>query len=405
MEPHAAAIKLLAAYWDSWHQEFPALHKRGHWHIIHHLCTEAPAGAALGELLGLTRQALLVDDATVRDRVEELLAGGYCTTDPPGSALSARTILVATRSAAAPFDATLLTLRAALADGASSLRTGLTLRPVTALAEPDRALSVATLSILAGGWSALLDRLCAAQGISQARRLEARRHLLSTSHRTLLLLACLRHYSPDATDDGILADRMAAALLERTGQNFQTTRDHIATLLALGVLERRAGRSLRVGLAAAAAPQVDTAMAAVAEQLAACVERAGAPQDAAYTLRVHAPGEPPRTVAIDSSPFTIGRTDGNALRLPAGEISRTHCQIELHGADMLITDLDSTNGTEVDGRRIDGPTRLANGAVITLGPFELTFVAPRAAPESENETDATIRQPRRGALKAASHRP
>jgi len=370
-----ATLRRLAAYWDSWHHAFPALHKRGHWHIIHHLCTEAPAGAALGELLGLTRQALLVDDATVRDRVEELLAGGHCTTDPPGATLAARTILVVTPSARAAFDTTLLSLR-----------------PAPALT--DRAGAVATLAILTAGWSALLDRLCAAQGISQARRLEARRHLLSTSHRTLLLLAGLHHYSPDATEDGILADRMAAALLERTGQNFQTTRDHIATLLALGVLERRAGRSLRIGLAAAAVPQLDAALDAIAEQLAARVRAADASPDAAYALRVRAPGEPPRIVAIDASPFTIGRTEGNALRLPAADISRTHCEIAAHGTDMLITDLGSTNGTEVNGHRIDGATRLSNGAIITLGPFELTFLAPEAAPEAADQTEATIRQPR-----------
>ena len=50
------------------------------------------------------------------------------------------------------------------------------------------------------------------------------------------------------SEQGILADQMAASLLNLTGQNFQTTRDHIAYLISLGLLERQSGKSLRVAL-------------------------------------------------------------------------------------------------------------------------------------------------------------
>ena len=53
---------------------------------------------------------------------------------------------------------------------------------------------------------------------------------------------------------------MAAELLRLQRQNFQTTRDHIAALLQLGLLERRAGRALRVALAETAAAELDAAM-------------------------------------------------------------------------------------------------------------------------------------------------
>ena len=42
-------------------------------------------------------------------------------------------------------------------------------------------------------------------------------------------------------EQGILADQMAASLLNLTGQNFQTTRDHIANLTTLGLPERQPG--------------------------------------------------------------------------------------------------------------------------------------------------------------------
>ncbi len=390
-----AGAKLQAAYWDAWHEAFPALHKRGHWHVVHHLCTEAQGGAPLGELLGLTRQALLVDDATVRDRVEELLADGTCITDPPAATLAARTILLPSGAALARYDTTLLALRNALADAAPALQPGLALPRVQSLSPDDRALALETLAALNDSWSALLDKMCAAARLSQARRLEARRHLLSTSHRTILLLAITQRYDQPA---GMLADRMAAILLERTGQNFQTTRDHIATLLAFGALERRPGRALCVGLAIGTAPLADATLDTLAGQLTPLVARSGGAAAGAYALRIRSAGAPAHVVAITTWPFTIGRTEGNSLRLAAGDVSRTHCQISRRGADVLVTDLDSTNGTAVNGKPIAGTVPLADGATITLGPFELTFLAP------EEATDATVRQRRSATLKVVPQR-
>ncbi|HTZ72183.1 MAG TPA: FHA domain-containing protein [Acetobacteraceae bacterium] len=386
-----AAARILVAYWDGWHAALPALHKRGHWHLVHHLCGEAPAGAPLGELLGVTRQALLVDDATVRDRVQELITDGNCVTDPPGTALSARTILRPTPRLRAGHDASLLSLYAALAAAAPVLQPGLVLPEARTLAPAERALALEAVAVLNGAWLALVDRLADAQGLSQARRLEARRHLLATSHRTLLLLAIARHTESGLAGNGMLADRMAAILLERTGQNFQTTRDHIASLLAFGALERRPGRALAVGLAAGAVRHVDSTLTELADRLAVLVRRAGTPQPGGYALRVQAAGEPALLISVASWPFTIGRTEGNSLRLPAADVSRTHCQLVRQGDAVAITDLDSTNGTEVDGRRIAGTVKLADGAVIRLGPFVLTFLAPE-----EPADESTVRQ-RRGA--------
>ena len=47
----------------------------------------------------------------------------------------------------------------------------------------------------------------------------------------------------------------------------------------------------------------------------------------------------------------------------------------------MLRDLGSRNGTFVDGRRIDAPTPLVNGAVVSIGPVALLFAA-RTAPRS-----------------------
>jgi hypothetical protein len=82
-------------------------------------------------------------------------------------------------------------------------------------------------------WVAALERVLESMGLSVARRLEARRHLLSPSHRLLTLIALGNWYGlpPRDDGDGLLADDMAAELLRLQRQNFQTTRDHIAALL------------------------------------------------------------------------------------------------------------------------------------------------------------------------------
>ena len=72
---------------------------------------------------------------------------------------------------------------------------------------------------------------------------------------------------PQDEGEGLLADDMAAELLRLQRQNFQTTRDHIAALLQLGLLERRAGRALRVALAEPAAAELDAGMTRAAEDL------------------------------------------------------------------------------------------------------------------------------------------
>ena len=53
--------------------------------------------------------------------------------------------------------------------------------------------------------------------------------------------------------------------------------------------------------------------------------------------------------------------------------SRQHCRIALDGHSVVVTDLGSTNGTSVAGRRIERPTRLHNGAHVAVGPYLLTY--------------------------------
>jgi sigma-54 dependent transcriptional regulator, acetoin dehydrogenase operon transcriptional activator AcoR len=58
---------------------------------------------------------------------------------------------------------------------------------------------------------------------------------------------------------------------------------------------------------------------------------------------------------------------GGTWYIPDGRVSSRHARISRLGKTLHIVDLDSRNGTLVNGRRIDGPTRLVEGDVIMVG--------------------------------------
>jgi hypothetical protein len=81
----------------------------------------------------------------------------------------------------------------------------------------------------------------------------------------------------------------------------------------------------------------------------------------------------PRRVAIAPEGMTIGRTAPAELVIANPEISRRHCRIEVYGIDAVLTDLGSTNGTYLDGQRLNRPARLRSGTIFRLGAFPIRY--------------------------------
>ncbi len=63
----------------------------------------------------------------------------------------------------------------------------------------------------------------------------------------------------------------------------------------------------------------------------------------------------------------MGRSTQCQIRVDDPRVSRMHCVIVAAGPNWYLADLDSRNGTWVNGRRIAGPTRLAHSDTICLG--------------------------------------
>lgn len=71
---------------------------------------------------------------------------------------------------------------------------------------------------------------------------------------------------------------------------------------------------------------------------------------------------------IGESAVSFGRTTDNAVSFPDNtNISRHHAEIEFKDGKFVVTDLGSSNGTTINGQRIEGETALNDGDFITLG--------------------------------------
>jgi phage tail-like protein len=94
-----------------------------------------------------------------------------------------------------------------------------------------------------------------------------------------------------------------------------------------------------------------------------------------FEFRLHIKGpETTRVFVIPRGTTTVGRQPGTDLQLNHLQVSRRHAQVDCAAAKCQITDLGSSNGTHVDGTGLTPHVTvpLGHGAVVKIGPFELT---------------------------------
>lgn len=68
---------------------------------------------------------------------------------------------------------------------------------------------------------------------------------------------------------------------------------------------------------------------------------------------------------------TIGRVEDNAFQIAEPSVSSHHCEILLRGNDVIVNDLNSTNGTFVNGEKVTGEAPVKPGQILRLGSVEL----------------------------------
>ena len=67
---------------------------------------------------------------------------------------------------------------------------------------------------------------------------------------------------------------------------------------------------------------------------------------------------------------TVGRLEDNAFQIADPSVSSHHCEILLRGSDVVVKDLDSTNGTYVSGDKVSEIV-LKHGQILRLGQIEM----------------------------------
>ncbi len=79
-----------------------------------------------------------------------------------------------------------------------------------------------------------------------------------------------------------------------------------------------------------------------------------------------------RTHPVTSRVIVIGRARECDVRLADTNVSRRHAELRQDGATYWLVDLGSTNGTDLNGRRVERE-KLSDGDAITIGSTELIF--------------------------------
>jgi predicted component of type VI protein secretion system len=105
---------------------------------------------------------------------------------------------------------------------------------------------------------------------------------------------------------------------------------------------------------------------------------------------------------------TVGRVEDNAFQIAQPSVSSHHCEIILRGQDVVVVDLNSTNGTFINGKQITGEAVLKPGQTLRLGQVDLRLddgtgvvtppaaAAPAAAPAAaaKKKVDSTMVAPK-----------
>ena len=76
---------------------------------------------------------------------------------------------------------------------------------------------------------------------------------------------------------------------------------------------------------------------------------------------------------LETERVTIGRQSGCTITIRDTNVSREHAQLRRRPNGWTIRDLGSTNGTKLNGVRVESEQMLANGDVIMLGAIKVTF--------------------------------
>src|SRR3984893_4540376 len=110
-----------------------------------------------------------------------------------------------------------------------------------------------------------------------------------------------------------------------------------------------------------------------------------------FAIIISEKGGAERKESFDKNEINVGRVQGNDLMLPKGNVSKHHARLLFRDGRFIVTDLKSTNGTYVNGRKIAQATIVREGDKIYIGDFVLRLDAGSGAEAAPNNDDESVR--------------
>ncbi len=109
-----------------------------------------------------------------------------------------------------------------------------------------------------------------------------------------------------------------------------------------------------------------------------------------FSLTVESGKHAGKKVKLHPGEVIIGRDEAAKLRIASSDVSRKHCRLVVTAEGVMVHDLDSRNGTFIDGAPIHKAQELESGSTLTVGPmtFRLEGGQPRKKPAKEKVLDS-----------------
>jgi EAL domain-containing protein (putative c-di-GMP-specific phosphodiesterase class I) len=117
----------------------------------------------------------------------------------------------------------------------------------------------------------------------------------------------------------------------------------------------------------------------------------------AVWLEHDSPGGSPQKTPLESFPFTIGRNDTADFHIDSSQVSREHAVITRQGRKFRLRDLGSTNGTFLNGQRIE-EAMLCDGDLLVVADAEFTFYCGGEGARRETATEVLSGSHRQGSI-------
>ncbi|MBE7479453.1 MAG: Flp pilus assembly complex ATPase component TadA [Polyangiaceae bacterium] len=121
-----------------------------------------------------------------------------------------------------------------------------------------------------------------------------------------------------------------------------------------------------------------------------------------FAIVISEKGGAERREVFERPEVSVGRVQGNDLMLPKGNVSKRHARLIFRDSRFIVTDLNSTNGTYVNRRRISQATIVREGDRIYIGDFVLRIEMPEGQSEPSTGGEQTGSGPVPAAVRAAA---